>query len=177
MNYFSKRNIVIVVIAVLLIINIASISTIVYHSYDNKKAEEKVKPERKYSRSFKRDMNFTAEQMKSYAELKAEFRKQTREPLVEMQKVRMDLIKEMSSADPDTAKMFAMADDIGRLHAQIKRSTINHFLSLKNKTTPEQFEKFLRVFQHSIMDDNFGRWSSGQGQSRWSKGKRSERNN
>lgn len=175
MNYFSKKNIVIVVIAVLLIVNVATVSTIVYHSYDNKKVE-KFEPERKYSKSFRHDLNFTAEQMKSFTELKVKFREQTRTPLVEMHKMRMDLIKEMSSADPDTAKMFAMADDIGGLHAQIKRSTIEHFLILKNTTTTEQFEGFLKMFRHSLMDDDFGRWSRGQGQSRRSKGKRPERN-
>ena len=105
----------------------------------------------------------------------------TKAALIEMHHIRMDLINEMSSADPDTAKMFAMADDIGRLHAQIKRSSVEHFLVLKSKTSPEQFERFIRLFQRSIMDDNFGRWSrrqgQGQGPYRRSKGKRSDRNN
>lgn len=146
-----------------------------YHSYENKKIE-KSRTERTSSTDFKRELNFSPEQTKAFDELAAKFRENTREVLVEMHNVRMELIKEMSSTNPDQAKMFAMADEIGLMHAQIKRQTIDHFLILKKDSTPEQFERFIKFFQRSLMDDNFGRWSKGQGQNRRSKNKRSERN-
>jgi Spy/CpxP family protein refolding chaperone len=176
MNYFSKKNGVIVVIAVLLIINIATISTIVYHSYGNKKVVNKSQTERTSSRDFKRDLNFSPEQIKVLDELAKEFRESTIEMLMEMQNTRIELFNEISSAHPDTARMFAIADEIGILHAKIKRQTINHFLVIKEKSTPEQFDRFVKIFQRAIMEDDFGRWSRGQGQNRRSMNKRSERN-
>jgi hypothetical protein len=109
-------------------------------------------------------------------ELAKEFRESTIEMLMEMQNTRIELFNEISSAHPDTARMFAIADEIGILHAKIKRQTINHFLVIKEKSTPEQFDRFVKIFQRAIMEDDFGRWSRGQGQNRRSMNKRSERN-
>ncbi len=175
MNYFSKKNAVIVVIAVLLIINIATISTIVYHSYDNKKVE-KPSTERTSTRDFRQNLNFSSEQIKVLDELGKQFRENTIEMLMEMQNTRIELFNEISSINPDTVRMFEIADEIGILHAKIKRQTIDHFLVIKKNSTPEQFDRFVKIFQRAIMEDDFGRWSKGQGQNRRSMNKRSERN-
>ncbi|MBU1013140.1 MAG: periplasmic heavy metal sensor [Bacteroidetes bacterium] len=162
MNYFSKRNIVILVIAVLLIINIASISTIVYHSYGNR-INKMPETERTSMRDFRQELNLNAQQIDEFGKLGKKFMIDTRMRMDEMHQIRLALINEMSSANPDTAKMFAMADDIGKLHAQIKRQTIDHFLIIKNNCTDAQFDKFVTLFQRSLMDDNYSRWSEVQG--------------
>jgi len=162
MNYFSKRSIVILVIAVLLIINIASISTIVYHSYGNRKTNM-AEAEQTSMKDFRQELNLNPKQIDEFGKLGKKFRLDTRMKMDEMHKIRLALINEMSSANPDTAKMFAMADDIGKLHAQIKRQTIYHFLIIKNNCTSTQFDKFVTLFQRSLMDDNYSRWSEVQG--------------
>jgi len=163
MNYFSKKNVVTIVIAILLIINIASISTIVYHSYQIRKAI-KSEPERTSMRVFSKELNLNQQQIGELGELGKNFRDETREILDRMHKIRMELINEMSSANPDTAKMFAMADNIGILHAQIKHKTIEHFMVIKNNCTPDQFERFVKIFQRTLMEDDFGRWTNRQRQ-------------
>ena len=175
MNYFSKRNTIILVIAVLLIINIASISTIVYHSYGNRKVEEPA-VERTTMRVFKQELNLDQKQIKAFGTWGKSYRDETKEILIEMSKTRVALFNEMSSADPDTAKMFAMADEIGSMHAQIKRLTIEHFLVIKENSTPEQFEKFVRLFQRALMDDGFNRRSERQGRNKRSLNGRSQKN-
>lgn len=165
MNYFSKKNIVILVIAVLLIINIASISTIIYHSYGNSRVKM-VEKEQTSMKNFWQELNLNPQQIDEFSKLGKKFMLDTRMRMDEMHKIRLALINEMSSADPDTAKMFAMADDIGKLHAQIKRQTIDHFLIIKKNCTNAQFDKFITLFQRSLMDDNYGRWSGGQGKGR-----------
>ncbi len=85
----------------------------------------------------------------------------------ELNNIRISLINEMSSVNPDTMKMYAMADEIGRKHAQIKNMTINHFLELKNNTTPEQFNQFVKLFQRLLMEDDYrGRSNNRQGRGR-----------
>jgi len=162
MNYFSKKNIIILVIAVLLIINIASISTIVYHSYGSRRIKM-AETERTSMRDFRQELNLNPHQIDEFGKLGKKFMIDTRMRMDEMHKIRLALINEMSSANPDTAKMFAMADDIGKLHAQIKRQTIDHFLIIKNNCTDAQFDKFVTLFQRSLMDDNYSRWSEVQG--------------
>lgn len=175
MNYFSKRNIVILVIAVLLIINIASISTIVYHSY-GKRIEEEPKTERTSMRVFRQELNLNPEQIKEFGILGRAYRDDTRAVLNEMHEIRMALFNEMSSANPDTEKMILMADEIGALHAQIKRQTIHHFLEIKEKSSPEQFDKFVKMFQRALIDDDFGKRSDRQGKNRRTMNGRSQKN-
>lgn len=153
MNYFSKKNITIIIIAVLLIINIATISTILYHSYGNRLVN-RAQPERNTMRAFWNELNLSQRQIDEFGVAKKEFSLKTRKIMDEMSNIRLELINEMSSADPDTAKMFAMADEIGVKHAQIKNLTINHFLELKKNTTPEQFSQFVKLFQRMLMDED-----------------------
>lgn len=166
MNYFSRKKIVILVIAVLLVINIASISTIIYHSYENKRIQKHLQQERTSMRNLKQELNLKPEQLEKMNELGKTFYQNTRAILEKMHGVRIALINEMSSANPDTAKMFAMADDIGLLHAQIKRETVRHFLELKKNCTPEQFEQFLKMFHRLLMDGDYNRWPNRQGNER-----------
>ncbi len=175
MNYFSKKNTVILVIAVLLIINIASISTIVYHSYGNSKVEEP-KEERTSMRVFKQELNLNQQQITDFGKWGRIYRDKTREILIEMGEVRIALFNEMSLANPDTAKMFAMADEIGSMHAQIKRLTVDHFLVIKENSSPEQFEKFVKLFQRALMDDGYSRRSDRQGKNRRSANGRLQKN-
>lgn len=175
MNYFSKRNIVISVIAVLLIINIASISTIIYHTYDQPKVEE-TKEENSSMRVFRKELNLDQKQIEDFRVLGRAYRDKTKTVLVEMHEVRTALFNEMSSANPDTAKMFAMADEIGVLHAKIKHQTIEHFLEVRGKSTPEQFDRFVKLFQRALMDGDFGRGSDHKGRQGRPRSGRQQRN-
>ena len=166
MNYFSKKNIVIIIIAVLLAINIASISTILYRSYGDR-ISRNPQLERKSMRGFWNELNLSKQQIDEFGVSRKEFGQNTRVIMEELNNIRISLINEMSSVNPDTMKMYAMADEIGRKHAQIKNMTINHFLELKNNTTPEQFNQFVKLFQRLLMEDDYrGRSNNRQGRGR-----------
>jgi len=51
---------------------------------------------------------------------------------------RKDMISELSKPQPDTAKLYAIADQMGFYHIQLKRKTVNHLLLLRSYCTPEQ---------------------------------------
>ncbi len=165
MNYFTKKNTAIIIIIVLLIINIATISTILYHSYGDRLVT-RAQPERTSSENFWKELNFSQQQIDTFRAMGKQYGLETRQVMAEMQKIRIELINEMSSANPDTARMFALADEIGNEHAKIKRMTINHFIQLKNTYSPEQFDRFLKMFQRLLMDEGYQGRSDRQGRGR-----------
>ena len=61
------------------------------------------------------NLNLDQKQIKAFGTWGKSYRDETKEILIEMSKTRVALFNEMSSADPDTAKMFAMADEIGSM--------------------------------------------------------------
>lgn len=173
MNYFSKKNTVIIVIAVLLIINIATISTILYHSY-GERFVKKEQPERNSAEGFWKELNFNQQQIDTFKTMGRQFNQEIWVVMEEMNKIRLELINEMSAANPDTTKMFAMADEIGNKHAEIKRMTINHFIKLKRTYSPEQFDRFVKIFQRILMDDDYNNRGRSERQGR---GRRSTNGN
>lgn len=152
MNYFGRRNVVITIIAVLLIINIATISTIVYHSYASRIFKDKKVSERTSFRVMRNELKLNPSQQKDFRRYGAKFRLDTKGLLDTMRILRSELIVEMSLENPDTIRMFEISDQIGLTHAALKKKTVKHFLTLKENCTPEQFKTLGSLFNHIVME-------------------------
>ena len=152
MNYFNKKNIVILIIAILLIINISTISTIIYLSY-TKPPMPVTEIDRKPYTMLKRELNLTEDQSTEFLQIGEAFRERNLEILKDMHENRIAIIDEMGRPEPDQEKLDSLADEVGYLHSQLKRNTINHFLDLKKVCTPDQYLQLENKFRRMIMNE------------------------
>lgn len=70
-----------------------------------------------------------------------------------MQLCREEIFKELSAENPDSVKLFEIADRMGMLHSELKRSTIHHFMLLRKECTPEQQKKLNEIFGKMISNE------------------------
>lgn len=138
----------------LLILNIAAISTILYHRKQEKVAEELVQRRfasdslaMKYSgRWFRNELGLTSEQMREFQRFNPSFRQKVRNINFELGEKRRFMLDEMSAENVDTARLNILADSIGSLHSDLKKATYTYYLEFKKMTSPEQQEKLRQLF-------------------------------
>lgn len=103
-------------------------------------------------RFFKEELQLTQNQQDSFKLSHQHFR-QKAEPLVqELDKKRHEMLAEITKQSPDENTMNAIADEIGALHAQLKKQTVQHMLAMRGYCTPEQQAKLGILFQRLIDD-------------------------
>jgi Spy/CpxP family protein refolding chaperone len=140
MNYFSKKRFVIWLIGILLLINVAAIGTIIWHSRSNRTAAATA-TSRDGVCLIKDELGLTPEQSKLFDDLKQEYSDSSLAILDLLEEKRIEMLKELSADQSDTARLRAIAREIGHLHAGLKQNTINHFLQVKGMCNPRQRQK------------------------------------
>jgi Spy/CpxP family protein refolding chaperone len=90
----------------------------------------------------KDELNFNETQFDKFLELRTK-NKEAQHLIVEkLAQKRKEMMKELSSADPDSALLKEIAKEIGDLHEDLKTKTIEHFMEVKTICNPSQKEKF-----------------------------------
>jgi flagellar basal body-associated protein FliL len=154
MNYFTKKNIVIVSIAVLLIVNIAAISTVLFLAY-KKPAMPEIQP-RESINTARKKINLSADQKSAFEGFQKKYQQQTRNVFIKMHQKRVRMMDEFSKEDPDSILLYDLAKKTGELHEELKVLTINHLLDLKGICSEKQFKYLEGMFRQKIMDDESG---------------------
>ena len=158
MNYFNKKNIVILSIAILLIVNIATIGTVIYLTYKRPPITELPPPIQKRSlNEAKKGLDLNQEQKDAFVLSQNSYREKTKEVFTQLHKARVSMMDEFSKPEPDSMVLYDLAKQSGLIHEELKRLTINHLLELKSVCTEDQFKYLERMFRGRIMDEGPGR--------------------
>lgn len=151
MNYFNKKNLIIIAIAVLLIINVAAISTVLFLTYKKPALAQKQSIES--IRGARKNLKLNADQKDAFEVFQQDYQKKTKEVFVEMHQKRVMMMDEFSKEDPDSMLLYELAKQTGNLHQELKMLTINHLLDLKGICTKEQFRYLEGMFRQKLMND------------------------
>ncbi len=154
MNYFNKKNLVIISIAVLLIVNIAAIGTVLFLTYKRPSMPEP--PSRKSIRTVRENLKLSEDQKNTFEIFQKNYHEKTKQVFIEMHQKRVLMMDEFSKDQPDSVVLYDLAKETGVLHEQLKRLTINHLLDLKGVCNDEQFKYLEGMFRQKIMDDEPG---------------------
>ena len=151
MNYFTKKRLVVLLIVFLLIINVAAISTIVFHRYfisDRVFGEKKIENPVGFMR---KALSLDSKQEKIFKSLNSDYQKKSAKTLKSLKMKRVEMLEEISLPDPNIEQLDKIADEIGVLHADLKKQTIKNFLDMKENCTPEQQQKFKQMYRRILM--------------------------
>lgn len=170
MDYFKKKNILIWVLIVLLVINIAAITTIILGTFRPDWPGRDGMPGDGPKRFLKERLNLSEEQQKIFDTYHFKFRKQMKGRRDSMRYYRDAILEELSKDDPDTTILFQLSDGYGDLHKSLKRYTIQHFIGMKEFCNPEQRRELNRILKR-ILNEGFpgdmpGRERHGRGMGR-----------
>jgi len=139
MNYFLKYRFAIWSVIILSVIILSSVGTFFILKTSHKEPENK-----RFSQImhfFKDELKLTPEQEKIFSVSRHEFFRHSKTIFDSLENKRQLMILEMCKPKPDTLVLYQIADQIGFLHAELKRTSIKHLLNLRSICTPEQVKK------------------------------------
>jgi hypothetical protein len=151
MSYFTKNRIRNWLIIFLLVTNLATISTILYHSWQFKKMES-CDTHARLRKFIDNELKFSAEQM---AQLKADrkvIETRTNGFYDKFDNQRILIYNELAKPKPDTTLIDSVIMQSGVVSAGINRSSVLRYYSLFNICTAQQKEK-LSVFFKNMAND------------------------
>jgi len=149
-------------VIVLAVLNLATISSIIYHRYrpmesvvtDSQGQVQASDESIRYSgRFFREQLNLSREQMNWFSEYNPVFRQQIQQINAELSRKRYQMLEEMSASKSDTLKLNQLSDTIGILHASLKKVSFEYYLSLKQICDPDQQAKLELLFSEMFAGD------------------------
>jgi hypothetical protein len=139
MNYFLKYRFAIWGLIILTIIVLSSLCTFLVLKQPHKYPE--MDPRSRMVHFFKDELKLTPEQQKILQSSRHEFFQRVKVIFDSLESKRLSIVQELCKEKPDSAVLYQLSDQVGLLHAQLKKESINNLLNLRSICTPEQVKK------------------------------------
>ena len=150
MDYFIKKRFSFWLVLFLLIINIAAISTIIYHIYSDNPAIIKTEINSDAGKIITDELGLNSDQKERFETINRFYNQQSQQILSQLTEKRSEMLAEMGEENPNTPVLHAIAKDIGGLHESLKLLTIDNFLELKKICNPYQQQKLSGMFNDML---------------------------
>lgn len=173
-NTENKIKILSLLVAILVIFNLAIIGTIIYRTKSDKKEVDvdvnisaDLDSAPMSSTRFGQFLNLSSEQMDEFRVINRNFRHTAIHINQELERKRIQIFNELQKENPDTLNCKKLSNDIGDLHRDLKVMTYQFYINLKNICTPNQQARLQEVFKPAFhTPKNFGHSRGGGGRYR-----------
>ena len=160
MNSTNKYRILIRIIVILVATNLSTIGSFYYHRITESKVTEVKQEEQtnipgeQRTRFFRDELNLEADQIDQFREINRTFNRTARNIETNLAQLRENLIRELGTQNPDSARLNQMAAEVGNNHRELKQVTSTFYLDMKKICTAEQQVKLHEIFQSMLNKDN-----------------------
>jgi Spy/CpxP family protein refolding chaperone len=158
MNATNKNRILIWVIVILVATNLSTIGSFYYHriseAKETKQENQNTIPGEQRTRFFRDQLNLNDEQIDQFRDINRAFNRTARSIETNLTQLREDMIKELGTQNPDSARLNQMATQVGNNHRELKQVTTTFYLDMKKICTAEQQAKLHEIFQSMLNKDN-----------------------
>ena len=110
----------------------------------------------RFDNYIKDKLNFNDSQFDKFLELREKNKKEQHAIVKKLAQKREEMMRELSSADPDTVKLKQTAKQIGDLHESLKNKIIQHFIQVKTICNASQKEKFNELIRRMERQHDHG---------------------
>lgn len=173
MQLFSRKEIYIWVLGALLVLNLATLGTILWKhsksgSWKHCETSEKHKSKDRQHGTvhWLKEMGLSEEAIGQLRTIRDDFKESSSFYFGEIAEYEKEIFEQMSTSEPDTVRLLAIADSIGILHSAVRKESIRHLLEIKKITTPEQFKMLNERMQNRMMRQG---WQHREGHDKKSK--------
>lgn len=159
MNPTNKYRSLIWIIVILVATNLSTIGSFYYHRITELKAAEVKQDEQtnipgeQRTRFFRDELNLDADQINQFREINRTFNRTARGIEMDLDQLRKNMINELGTQNPDSARLEQIAFEIGENHQKLKKVTITFYLNMKKICTEEQQAKLHEIFQAMLNKD------------------------
>lgn len=162
MNFFTKQKILILIIIFLLVLNISTIVSIVFHL--NAQRPEFIPDKMQQSENqrpclIEQRLDFSEEQKVQLQNFRNEYREKMQPIMAEMHEIRYQMLEALAAEPADTTTLFQLASDLGSLHTKMKHNTFSFYFDVKSICNEQQQVELLHIFRNILArdDDRFFR--------------------
>jgi Spy/CpxP family protein refolding chaperone len=142
-----KKNLVILFLALLTIVNIAALATFAYHRFHSKRPFPPMGRPDTPGSFIKRELALNEGQAKEFEAQAKRFQEEIEPIRDSLEAKRGDLMNEIMAKEPSMDKLNQLSEEIGALHVKLEKRTSLHLLQGKSLLTPEQQKKFFSLFK------------------------------
>jgi len=177
----NKFRILVVLVAVLLTLNIATIVSLVYYTHQEKKELSRTADPGQTTavadqgtRFFGRELGLNPGQTEQFREINRNYNRSVNGIAFDLEILRQEMVNEMAARVPDKNKLQKISREIGSKHEEIKNRTIDYYLMMKSICTEEQQKKLYSLFLERVQKEepagprqgrgNGWRWRGGRNQ-------------
>ncbi|MFO7938129.1 MAG: periplasmic heavy metal sensor [Bacteroidales bacterium] len=158
MKASNKRTLIITGIIFITVINLAALGTQLYRSYfqprvSNRAERADFRPEHMHDgfhRQFIEQMDFSEKQAGAFRTIMRKTFQESRPVIDQLHLKRRELLTVLSGEVVDTVNVNFLAEEIGRLHAELKKISASHYMELRKLCTPQQQEQLLQFYDKMI---------------------------
>lgn len=155
----NKYRILIWLIIVLVATNLSMGLSFFYHTKQDRQLSQQAEqanievPAQQRTRFFREQLNLNPQQVEVFRTLNRDFNRNAWQIQNQLAGLRRAMVNEMGHKDADEQELNDIATQIGELHIQLKKQTIEYYRAMKNECTDEQQEKLNKIFL-SILNEN-----------------------
>lgn len=151
----NKYRTLIWIAVILFVMNLATIGSLIYHTLKKgTPPASSVQTEAEQGARFFFDrLDLTTDQTGPVREAYREYNRSTNHLVSELRFLRVDMVEQMTKADPDTVRLNEIYREIGSLHEALKKKTAEYYLQLRSVCTTEQRLKLDAIFRDMVSDD------------------------
>lgn len=148
MKYFTRRKLFVGFVILLTVINLASLSTILYITNNPPKEDGRFFSRNRDER--RNDQCEKPEARKFFRELHAQFKKRIEPEAKRMKRTQSLMMNELIKDYPNRDLLDSLAQESGLLHTRIKRNMIDIFQEVNAEATPDE-QKYLKAFYRKFI--------------------------
>ncbi len=148
----NTYRILIWIIVVLLATNLSMGISFLYHKQQDKKFLEQQEeadievPSERRTRFFREQLNLGQDQMDIFRELNRNYNKTAWRFTRQLETLRTEMIREMGKENPREKTLNSISEQIGELHTNLKKETIDYYMQMKEVCNEEQQIKLNEIF-------------------------------
>ena len=144
------------IIVVLLATNLSMGISFLYHKQQDKKFIEQQEeaaievPSERRTRFFREQLNLQQDQMDIFRELNRNYNRTAWRVTHQLETLRAEMIRELGKENPREKTLNSISEQIGELHTNLKKETIDYYMQMKEVCNEEQQIKLNEIFMSML---------------------------
>jgi Spy/CpxP family protein refolding chaperone len=144
MNFLQQKRVLLWIIAVLLVFNISTGITILYHVIGGKSTQA----DNTQIDFLQKELNLNPDQTSGLGRIRSQFSRLSQPVTDKIIGLRSELVDEMGKSHPDTIRISELADKLGELQGNLTYQIATRYIGIREICTPEQALKLNSSYQY-----------------------------
>ena len=146
MNFFSRQQVIIWILAGLLVITLSILGSMIYYSWSE---TEEIAPKQACSSTCMmmfEELALDSTQNEAIEMILTHYSDSSAILITELRQQRLILMEELQQDDPDRQKLWVLSDELGEIQTRMTMLAASQYLQIRSVCTPEQRQQLSNIY-------------------------------